>query len=465
MNYIHSIYQNYAACREEGSALITVLIITVIITILMGGVFAGAQLQRAFIQQDISEQEALYKAEAGIYEYLATRPNLNQVQGRAFSYTLSDSSQVELQASVYGGFYNIRSTARVNSKAKSIRVLVGQKAPEVYSKAVVIGDSTSALSLTGSTSITGDIRVGRKGVETTSFKGFPFSGKLDGEIDIHTGSPLLPSFKLSTLSQQFDHYEGVFNDPLYRFPKTDSVEVLRWLKEGDTDVLRVSGDLTVVNTDDFPDDNRPLTLYIEGNLVLNGKFKFAPYSRIIVSDTLLMGGSTEGQHLFVYAGKSLQVGGNTQASGQFLSRGNIRIRDNAYLEYPSLVFSNKEFNDAENTDVIRFMGQSSIDGTVLYPIRTNRINQGLLKVKIDEGATVRGAIFTQGQTELEGEVLGSVLTRQFYFYESPTSYINWMKDSKIDITKRPANYVVPIGFGDPTLIQYDILDWEEVDYE
>ena len=457
VNYKCPTYQ-----AEEGSALITVLIISVIITILMGGIFGGIQLQRSFIQQDIHAQEALYKAEAGIYEYLATSPNLNRAPLSSFPFALRDSSEVQLRARVYGGFYHIRSTAFVHGKSRSIEVLVGQKAPDVFKYAVAIGDSTSSLKVTGKTKIRGDIRAGRQGMQEDSFKGFPFSGTIDGKVDIETSESLLPSFNLSSLNTQFDRIEKEFNDPLYRYTRMDSVQVLRWMQNGAENVLRTSGNLYVINKEEKEQPNRPLTLIVEGNLTLNGSFKFEPYTRIIVSDTLLMGGSVEGKHLFVYAGKSLQVGGAMQASGQFLSRGPIRIRDNAYLEYPSLVYTEKEFGERENSNVIRIMGQATIDGSIVYPIRARGINQASLKVKLDAGAKVRGGIFSLGQTELQGEVLGSVLTNQFYFYESPSAYINWLKDANIDITQRPAQYVVPIGFGAPKEIQYQVLDWKDV---
>jgi hypothetical protein len=98
-----------------------------------------------------------------------------------------------------------------------------------------------------------------------------------------------------------------------------------------------------------------------------------------------------------------------------------------------------------------------MDGTILYPYEPNLINQVQLKVTVDTTAIVRGAIYTKGLTELFGTVHGTVITDQFYFYESPTSYFNWIKDATIDRTQRPDEFILPIGFSASP--KFEILYW------
>jgi len=57
--------------NEEGSALLTVLIVIVIITVFIGAVLSGIVIQNRFIQEDIYETKARYVAEAGLADILS----------------------------------------------------------------------------------------------------------------------------------------------------------------------------------------------------------------------------------------------------------------------------------------------------------------------------------------------------------------------------------------------------------
>lgn len=55
--------------NEEGSALSSVLIISVIILTFIGAILSGIFLQARFIQKDINQTKAMYAAEQQLYEY------------------------------------------------------------------------------------------------------------------------------------------------------------------------------------------------------------------------------------------------------------------------------------------------------------------------------------------------------------------------------------------------------------
>lgn len=55
---------------EEGSALSSVLIISVIILTFIGAILSGVLLQARFIQRDINQAKAMYAAEQQLFEYL-----------------------------------------------------------------------------------------------------------------------------------------------------------------------------------------------------------------------------------------------------------------------------------------------------------------------------------------------------------------------------------------------------------
>lgn len=440
---------------EQGSALASVLVISLIITLLIGLILSGIVLQSRFIQRETNSTKALYAAEAGLYEFLNS--SYEGIDEGTFSF-IKDEVKSEIEALRFGGFWEIRSKAIVHNQVRLIRVLVGEKSSSDFESGIMLKDSSFALTLTWNAKITGDVSLAKFGVRTSSLKGFPFRGKKEGDTNVRKPGETFPELRTRHFDQQKERFDKLFESGrLERFKTRYSGNQRFMPQEGDT--LYVEEDTEWVTREivNFPSD---LTIVVEGNFVLNGSYKFGSFTKVIVSDTLLVGGSVTGTELLIYAGKSVQIGGGADIGAQVLSGGNIIVRDNAYLKYPSLLYSFKELYSGGTEEVIHLRDNAIIDGSVIYPYSTSSFTQNLFRVKVDSNATVRGSIYSNGQTELEGKVYGSVLTNQFYFYEDPTDYINWIRDAEIDITKRPGNFVIPIGFSDS--LKYQVVNWFEV---
>ncbi|MAO63630.1 MAG: hypothetical protein CL666_01385 [Balneola sp.] len=453
MNYTPNIIQD-----EEGSALASVLIIVIIISLFIGVVLSGIYLQNRFIQQDINEVKARYAAEAGVYTFLNEYPYQSVINDTTFTFRDQDSTEITIRASAYGGFMNIHSTAEVQGKKKIIRILAGVGKSDAFQNAVVLGDTNSVLMLTGSTQLKGDALTGQEGTQTTDFKGRPFSGDIEGELNRESGY-LLPLFDATFLEHQEAHFSNLLeNGQLRTF--LSNYDGMAEVNAEPKDTLFFEESISWSSGDSisFP---RDLTIVINGNAIINGNYHFGVFTKLIVRDTLMAGGNISGENMLIYAGKSLQIGGGAELSTQAISGNDIIIRDQAYLRYPSMLYTSQEFAAERQEIIIDIRDQAMVDGTIIYPVQSSNFTSGLFRVRVADQAVVRGGIYTLGQTELEGKVLGSVLTHQFYFYESPSSYINWLKDAEIDLSGRPENYVIPLGFSEHP--EYQILDWFEVE--
>lgn len=454
---LHSFLKLELVRSEEGSALASVLIIIVIITIFIGIVLSGISAQNHFIQQDVNEVKARYAAEAGIASFLSANHYSSITRDTSLRVMVKDSMQVSIHAKPFGGFLDIESTATIKGKEKKVRVLYGVSTTDSFEQAVILGDTSSVLMLTGSTQLKGDILTGQSGTRTTDFKGISFSGSMEGEQEYRSGK-LLPDFDVSFIQNQEEVInrslqDGIFSSFASNYKGIGNINSM----EGDTLYFEENTSWSSKDSIKFPKD---LTIVVDGSLSLNGNYHFGSYSKLLVRDTLRVGGSVRGEHQLLYAGKSLQIGGGATLSAQVLSGNEIIIRDDAYLTYPSLLFTSEEFSAERKEVIIDVRDRSRVDGTIIYPVPANNFTSGLFKIRVTEDAFVRGAIYSKGQTELHGTVQGSVLTQQFYFYESPSSYINWLKGAVIDISQRPENYVVPLGFSqDP---EYQLLDWTEI---
>ena len=191
---------------EEGSALATVLSISVIVLVFIGAVLVGIQLQLRFIQRDINRTKALYKAEAQIARFLA---DTSHSFSKYYEMDL-DSLGSNIKANTYGGFWDIKSTAFIGKEHQKIQVLVGEQRDSVFNHAIALGDSSSGLSLTGTTRIKGDVLASEKGVRSTSFRGIPFSGEWEGDKKSFNVNQQFPVLITEGIHDQMKHIQNLF---------------------------------------------------------------------------------------------------------------------------------------------------------------------------------------------------------------------------------------------------------------
>ncbi|MBO6524840.1 MAG: hypothetical protein JJ971_13495 [Balneolaceae bacterium] len=128
--------------KEDGSALATVLNISVIISLFIGTVLSGILLQSRFIQRDIHSFKALYVAEEGVYRFLNEYSITENLQTNQ-EIILSDGSEVEVTVSLFGGFLDVESTAQVSNQQRTIRILSGKKGSNVVEYALLLSEDAN----------------------------------------------------------------------------------------------------------------------------------------------------------------------------------------------------------------------------------------------------------------------------------------------------------------------------------
>lgn len=444
--------------KERGSSLVAVLIIITIILSLIGSLMMGVIVQRKFIQQDIDLMKAKYSAEAGIFHFLADSTTKKNIRQDSLSIQLMDSSNVIINAEPFGGFLAVSSSNPQNRSAPKIQALVGISALSLYKQAVVLGDLHSALNLAGDTYIEGDVTVGPMGVKESQFKGKIFSGSIKGTVH-KANKDVFSTFDKALFDKEITYCKSLLNTPPDKAKQLDpgmldATQMGNKLKGEDT--FLVKGDLQIYadSTVSLPPN---LTFIVTGDLILNGSIKFNMLSRFVAGGDLKIVGNVTGHHGLFFSGQDLRIESDKPFSGQMLAERNIILSDNSYLKYPSVVYLNAPVNKGIRQGKLLLEGQSIVDGTLIIPAPNKILTEDKTRLIIGNQATVRGGIINTGQTELHGQVLGSVLTMQFYFYRSPTTYINWLKDVTINVTKRPKNFTVPLGFAQER--RYHILAW------
>lgn len=418
---------------EEGSALASVLIITTILFLFIGGILSAFMVQSKFIQRDIDQTHAIYSAEKQLYEYFYYK------QQKIGQNVIPEYLQTNVNSKQHGLYDLVESKSIKKNRVSTLKTLIGSNADQLLKFAVVLGDTNSALTLTGNPKIVGNMQVGAKGIRNDNFRGIPFKGSFVGKRV--TPTDLFESFR--EIGDDIDSLINHFNYQLLNARRKNNV-------------LLITDDIDSGTFNSFSDSIS--TVIIQGNFTINSAISFPDFSTILVSDTLKISEEVSGKHLIFYAEKLIELSEKAAVQAQFFTERNIVVKGETHLRYPSILANYFKPRGFETEIPIYLDDKSSVNGLILTvhdsPLSTTNKDY---KNIIEDQVKVRGAYFNSGITENKGIIMGTILTSNFQFYESPTSYINWIREGEIDNTQRPEKFVIPISIGDSLLIE--VLDW------
>jgi hypothetical protein len=160
------------------------------------------------------------------------------------------------------------------------------------------------------------------------------------------------------------------------------------------------------------------------------------------------------EHAILISGERTELEPGSQTLGQIIAPV-VEVDSGAVAAYPSAVVS---IPDGGGVVVqrIRIHGGARVEGFVGLAGNTGAPLRDEV-IEIDRGATVIGATCSDNRTTLEGTVIGSVLTRDFYFYETPTQFVGWIRNGVVDRGSLPSCFLLPMMFSGTSRL--GVLDW------
>ncbi len=437
--------------RETGSALVSVLSIITILTILVGIMLSAETMQYRFIGNNTRQLQARYTAEAGVFSALRLLrvDPLNEFLDSTLVPAQGLKSNVSVE--VFGGYYLVKSEAIEGEQKTVLLATVGERPPEIFRRAVYLWDRDSHLNIAGATVINGDIEVGRKGIRQRTLKGARFTGELNG-VSVYNPE-IQPAYFDDRLLKRsigrFEHILGNGTEDNVASPQSPP------LLPGHFPVFFADGDLHVTAADSSL-LSKPVIVAVSGNLILEGPIRFANRSHFLAGDQIILRGVVTGEHGIFYGRHAVNTMGVTESKGQFISLGEISVRDSSYLAYPSMLFL--AGSETGSTGNIEISGISQVNGSVIHDTMSEQLSDVRGRVLVGSEAIVRGSIFNPYETEIHGILYGSLVTHRLFFYKSPTRYINWLWDATIDVNYRPEGFILPLMFSvNP---EYEVLSWE-----
>ena len=453
---------------ERGSALVLVLVMITIMIIVSSIALRVRFLHHKSILKYVHERQALYLAEAGIYKTLwclsgkderdmTWRPENERIE-------LEDGYSAFVSVTEWGGYLSIVSEARFKRANKKLRVLIGERPSQDYQNAVVIGSVEYPLVVTGKNRIIGDVVVGKKGIEAGWIRGRGFQGDtlVEGEIK-RVDNPEMPYFNETLFKNTIGRYRGLLSrDSTCSIEYASGVLFEDFFEKYRGNQVLVIGDVIIDDLGRYQPWDGEIHIGCTGNLLVHGMSRLKGRIEFFAGGSIRIEGFTEIDGCILFSERGIECGDRTVVTGQLLSPGNIMLKDDCRLEYPSVMYCCGRMTEDAIEGQIVMKGQSVVKGAVIL-CQSEAVLDTIpdeTKVIVSTFSKIIGSLYSKYSTEFSGTVFGNIATGRFRMFDPPTTYINWLRDTTIDMTERPACYLMPLYFDETPVL--DIIEWEEV---
>ena len=438
--------------EQKGSALIYVLISAVLMTSTLLVILNYYHLQQRLVSRKGHLLQAKYSAEGALYQFLQEieeKQDFSPLKKSNESViTISSEDSARIQSICWGGFLFLASVTNNRGENFYLEALAGTHPSAAFNPAIMVSPNSGPLILSGRSRVEGDVVMGSGGIrkvqlrEQEDNRDIPVHGSI-----IETSQDLRPEIDRNYLENIWEIFREVIeSEDLLTFPEILQ-DTSRYIS---ADSAGNWWEQPIYVTNEQLNQNNwhlrgPLILIADGPLLLKNNLIMEHFVQIFSSHTIEVQGQGSTFHeVLFYSPKKIILSGADNFCGQIFSDQEILIQDRSRLHYPTLL----TVKSKSDSGLIRINASCTAAGSIIlvsenYPF-VGAQNQS--KIFIEEGAVVDGLVWSDNYTQLQGEVNGLVITNQFYEYDPPTLYRNWIKNGIVRRKKLNRRFCLPLFF-------------------
>jgi len=403
--------------KIKAGALQYVLVISVIIAILIFAFISLVYLQqRVAIKHDFSKR-AIGNTQL-IFEYYQQK-EFEYDQQSAIEFLNDENSTNTFQKKHWGVFDIGIATSNLKNEYFQKVALLGAQINN--RNALFLKENNSALVLVGNTKIVGNAALPKQGVKTGNIAGISYYGNrlIYGQKKNSTAQ--LPLINNSAYLKDFT--ENYDSENVANFELENGMQ----LHQSFTKEALVY------------EENSPIileNLSINGHLLIVSKRSITVKASAKLKDVILIA-------------PEITIESNTIGTFQAMASKKITVESNVQLAYPSalvvlhkgesIINQSRNTNQPKEESCIEIQKNTDIRGIVLY-LSENIQSNFDAQIKIAENSKVVGEVYCSKNIELQGSVVGSVVTNNFIIKKSGGTYVNHIYNGEINVLELPKQY-------------------------
>jgi len=288
-----------------------------------------------------------------------------------------------------------------------------------------IPDSKSNIALAGSTKLEGTIMVPERSLKRANVTGKPYSNDKLFYGKLEKSERYLPPLKPELLNNDWSYL--VTNTSILEKIPTDS----SFSFKNKTSLIHSNNAIELVQ-------------HLKGNLVVRSFDRIYVRAEAHLENIILLAPSIVFETGF-------------HGSVQAIASHEILCEEHVKLDYPSslMLFETTPIKN-EQSRILISEGARVLGGVLLVSEHPDFRNPVLLHV---QNATIGGLVYNQGETEIRGEIIGSLYTNKLIAHAGGGSYGGHLVDALISSDALPDDFIMPNWFRDSKTKQPIIVSW------
>ncbi len=394
--------------KIKASALQMVLVISVIILILVFAFISLIYIQKIIHVKNTNYKESIYTNQQ-VFKSLksAAIPFGITNASNLFSSNNAVSTLIKKQ---WGVFELTQVKTTKNKETFEHIALMGSNTPK--RKALYLKDNLQPLIVVGNTSITGNVVLPSRGVNTGNIAGVSYNKDQMIYGNIAQSEKKLPEILTKNNIESF--IKGYSKDSIGYFELAQGNSKRQSFAKK-TLAYRKNGIVDIVNTS------------LIGNI-------------IIASDTLIRVHASSTLEDVILIAPSIEIKSGFKGNLQAFATKNIEIKKNSILSYPTaLILFDKTTQNTTSNAQIHLSEGAIVKGVLGYFTTSKKINYKP-QITLETTAKVVGEVYCLGHMALNGTVYGSIYTNSFIANQSGVIYINHIYNGVINAIKLPSQF-------------------------
>ncbi len=438
------------SAESDGSALIYVMILSIIFSSTLSVIFLYSRLQTEAVNLKARYLQCRYNAWSSAVlrsreiEEMNSFTDFRKWDSRVQQTPAQDSCRIA--SFTWGGFTGLFADANRKTVSYHLELILGRKIHDTL-PAVITSPAAPVLVLTGNSLIRGNILAGPQGVRKSRLRQtkIPAGTIIQGKIlasDVEK-RPMPDSNRIRIIYSRLEDYGKIADKPWNSYESADE-NIVPLAKYHLSEIPVVSVSNSDINGNKW-DIRGPGILCASEPLIIRRPVRVSNYIILSSKYPIVIDGPVSLEDVILFSSQTIEIKQVTHFSGQLFAVESIRIHEGMKLDYPSLLMILASHEDS----FIRLAAGTVVSGWVIHTFQAPQTlpHKEIPNIQIEKGALINGVVYSDHTVELSGSVHGSVITDHFIASRAGTVYINWIIDGKIDNNFRKDYRILPEFLG------------------
>ncbi|WP_291152117.1 hypothetical protein [Flavobacterium sp. UBA7680] len=407
--------------KIKSGALQFTVFIAVLIALLLAGLVLYAYTFIYMKEQSKGAIENIQIADIGMQSLLEQKElNTDTI---TIDFIKKENQTIKTHLSQWGVFQKGITITQFRKKKFTKTAIIGSLIIADKSPTLFLQEIHNALTVVGSTKITGIAYLPKQGVNSGYIAGNSYYGTqlIYGRIEKSTSELPKP--------------EKAFLDALNFYLKEYKID-------HQEDYINLNSALKITNS--FKEKTKGF--YSQNAITLENKIISG--NIIIKSETVIKVRKTALLNDLILIAPIIEIEDETIGNFQAIASKKITLGKKCNLSYPSVlllfqdnknsVTDNSNYNTLSENQI--FIGEGSVlKGCVTY-IQTKETSDFQTQVVLEKGSKIKGQVYCNGNFEIKGTVSGSIYTKQFVANQAGSIFMNHVYNATIENETVPAIY-------------------------